>query len=52
MFVGHDWAEAHHDVFIEDDDGKRLGGAGFPKGSRASPGCMSWSLRMSRTRPR
>ena len=19
VFVGHDWAEAHHDVFVEDD---------------------------------
>jgi transposase len=26
VFVGHDWAEAHHDVFIEDELGRRLGG--------------------------
>jgi hypothetical protein len=24
VFVGHDWAEAHHDVHIEDGDGRRL----------------------------
>ena len=26
VFVGHDWAEDHHDVFIEDDTGRKLGG--------------------------
>jgi transposase len=24
VFVGHDWAEAHHDVHIEDGEGRRL----------------------------
>lgn len=32
VFVGHDWAEAHHDVFIEDDAGRRLAGARLPEG--------------------
>ena len=32
VFVGHDWAEAHHDVFIEDSDGRRLGGGRLPEG--------------------
>jgi hypothetical protein len=32
VFVGHDWAEAHHDVFIEDGDGRRLGGGRVPEG--------------------
>jgi transposase len=32
VFVGHDWAEAHHDVFIEDRDGRRLGGGRLPEG--------------------
>jgi transposase len=32
VFVGHDWAEAHHDVFIEDGEGRRLGGARLPEG--------------------
>jgi len=32
IFVGVDWAEAHHDVHIEDEDGKRLGGGRLPEG--------------------
>ena len=32
VFVGHDWAEAHHDVFIEDRDGRRLGGGRLAEG--------------------
>ena len=24
VFVGHDWAEDHHDIYIEDNDGRRL----------------------------
>jgi hypothetical protein len=32
VFVGHDWAEAHHDVFIEDATGKRLAAARLPEG--------------------
>ena len=32
VFVGHDWAEDHHDVFIEDDTGKRLGGGRLQEG--------------------
>lgn len=30
--VGVDWAEAHHDVYLEDDDGRRLGGGRLPEG--------------------
>jgi hypothetical protein len=26
IFVGVDWAEAHHDVHVMDEDAKRLGG--------------------------
>ena len=25
VFVGHDWAETHHDIYVEDGDGRRLG---------------------------
>lgn len=25
VFVGHDWAEVHHDVYVEDAGGHRLG---------------------------
>jgi transposase len=32
VFVGHDWAEAHHDVQVEDGDGKRLAKARLPEG--------------------
>ena len=32
VFVGHDWGEAHHDVFVEDADGGRLGGGRLPEG--------------------
>ncbi|HEV8297520.1 MAG TPA: IS110 family transposase [Acidimicrobiales bacterium] len=32
MFVGHDWAEAHHDVFVEDDTGRRLATARLSDG--------------------
>ena len=32
VFVGHDWAEAHHDVFVEDGDGRRVGGGRLPEG--------------------
>jgi hypothetical protein len=29
IFVGVDWAEAHHDVRVADEEGRRLGG-GLP----------------------
>jgi transposase len=32
IFVGVDWAEAHHDVHVEDEDGRRLGGGRLPEG--------------------
>ena len=32
VFVGVDWAEAHHDVFVQDEDGKRLAGGRLPEG--------------------
>ena len=32
VFVGHDWAEAHHDVHIEDEQGMRLVKARLPEG--------------------
>ena len=32
VFVGHDWAEAHHDVFVEDEHGRRLAGGRLPEG--------------------
>jgi transposase len=32
VFVGHDWAEDHHDVFVEDESGGRLTGGRVPDG--------------------
>jgi Transposase/Transposase IS116/IS110/IS902 family len=32
IFVGVDWAEAHHDVHLQGEDGKRLGGGRLPEG--------------------
>ena len=32
IFVGVDWAEAHHDVYVKDEDGKRLAGGRLPEG--------------------
>ncbi len=32
VFVGHDWAEAHHDIHVEDAEGKRLAKARLPEG--------------------
>jgi transposase len=32
IFVGVDWAEAHHDVHVQDEDGKRLTGGRLPEG--------------------
>ena len=32
IFVGDDWAEEHHDVFVMDEAGKRLAAKRFPEG--------------------
>jgi hypothetical protein len=32
VFVGHDWAEAHHDIHVEDDQGQRLVRSRLPEG--------------------
>jgi Transposase/Transposase IS116/IS110/IS902 family len=32
IFVGVDWAEAHHDVRVQDENGKKLGGGRLPEG--------------------
>src|SRR5215207_8361469 len=32
VFVGLDWAEDHHDVYIEDGGGRKLGGGRLPEG--------------------
>ena len=32
IFVGNDWAEGHHDVYLMDEDGTRLGFGRLPEG--------------------
>ena len=32
LFIGDDWAEDHHDIEIEDADGRRLARARLPEG--------------------
>jgi hypothetical protein len=32
VFVGHDWAEAHHDIHVQDRDGRRLAAGRLPDG--------------------
>jgi transposase len=31
VFVGHDWAEAHHDLYVQDDRGEKLASARVPE---------------------
>ena len=38
LFVGNDWAEGHHDVYVMDYDGARLGFARFPEGIKGIGG--------------
>jgi hypothetical protein len=32
LFVGDDWAEDHHDIEVQDDEGRRLARARLPEG--------------------
>ena len=32
VFVGHDWAEDHHDIHVQDGEGRRLAAARLPDG--------------------
>jgi hypothetical protein len=32
LFVGDDWSEAHHDVEVQDETGRRLGRARLAEG--------------------
>ena len=38
IWVGDDWAEDHHDVEIQGEDGRRLARARLPEVLEASPG--------------
>jgi hypothetical protein len=56
VFVGHDWAEAHHDVYAEDAEGRRLAKARLHRrrsrtsSSRSSAVRPSASPRSTRSR--
>jgi hypothetical protein len=43
VFIGLDWAEDHHDVFIEDDTGRRLGGGRLPEGVEGVARFHEWA---------
>ena len=45
VFVGLDWAEDHHDVYIEDDTGDRLGGGRLPEGVEGVARFHEWVAR-------
>ena len=41
--VGHDWAEARHDVYVEDREARPLAKARLPEGSKEwPPGITVW----------
>ena len=48
LFVGDDWAEAHHDIEIQDETGRVLARRRLPEGS---PLCTSWLLSIWIRRP-
>ena len=41
LFVGDDWAEDHHDVYLMNDAGDRLASRRLPEGWPGSGGCTS-----------
>ena len=49
IFVGDDWAEDHHDVYVMDADGARLASRRLPEGLPALEGSTSWWPPMSRS---
>ena len=53
VFVGDDWAEAHHDVHLMNEAGDRLWlRAACPRAWMGSPGSMRWSPNMLMIPPR
>ena len=45
VFVGLDWAEDHHDVYIENGRGDRLGGGRLPEGVEGVARFHEWVAR-------
>jgi hypothetical protein len=52
IFVGVDWAEARHDVHVQDETGKRIGGGRLPEGVGGSPASTSSSVTRSKLQQR
>ena len=52
IFVGNDWAEDHHDVYLMDEGEPAWGPGVSRKGSRVWPACMRWSPNTQRMRLR
>jgi hypothetical protein len=42
LFVGDDWAEAHHDIEIENEEGRVLARRRLRRAWRGSRPCTSW----------
>ena len=41
IFIGDDWSEDHHDVYVMSETGKRLGSRRLPGDWPASASCTS-----------
>ena len=48
IFIGDDWAEAHHDIYLMDDAGARLASRRLPEGL---PGIRRLHELVGRPRP-
>ena len=52
IFIGDDWAEDHHDVYLMDEAGRRLASRRLPEGLAGIRGCTSWWRRTLRNQSR
>jgi hypothetical protein len=56
IFVGDDWAEDHHDVYLMDEAGTRLAARRLPEGMTGPPplfmSSLSSTIRSPSSRPR
>ena len=51
LFVGHDWAEDHHDIHVQDGAGRQLVKARLPDGVEGIARFHALLAGRSRTRP-
>jgi hypothetical protein len=42
LFIGNDWAEAHHDIELVDESGRRLARRRLPEGVDRLAACTRW----------